>query len=118
MRNSQRSLRRRLWDILNAIEIARLSVGDLALHELQVDPVRRFAAERSIEVISEATRHIPEHLKQRAVDLPWSQIAGIGNVLRHGYDTIDLGIIVTIIRDDLTPLEQFVRVLAEELDQG
>ena len=45
--------------------------------------------ERSIEIISEASRHIPQGLKDQYPDIPWQQIAGIGNVLRHDYEIID-----------------------------
>jgi uncharacterized protein with HEPN domain len=45
--------------------------------------------ERCIEIVSEATRHLPDEIKSRYPDVPWQQIAGIGNVLRHDYDIID-----------------------------
>lgn len=45
--------------------------------------------ERSIEIISEASRHIPEELKAQFPDVPWQQIAGIGNVLRQDYEIVD-----------------------------
>jgi uncharacterized protein with HEPN domain len=53
----------RLWDIQNSIEIARRAVGDLSRADFLDDPVRRFAAERGIEIISEAPRHIPAALR-------------------------------------------------------
>jgi uncharacterized protein with HEPN domain len=45
--------------------------------------------ERCIEIVSEATRHIPEEIKANYPHIPWPQIAGIGNVLRHDYDLVD-----------------------------
>ena len=45
--------------------------------------------ERCIEIVSEATRHIPDEIKGRYPHIPWPQIAGIGNVLRHDYDIVD-----------------------------
>ena len=115
MRHPRRSLRLRIWDILNAIEIARLSVGDLSLAQVQADPIRRFAAERAIEIISEASRHIPDDLKSKAEHLPWRQIEAIGNVLRHGYDTVNAEIIWKLAREDLIPLENFARLLMADL---
>jgi uncharacterized protein with HEPN domain len=51
-------------------------------------PIRR-AVERGIEIISEASRHIPEDLKERHPHIYWREIAAIGNLLRHEYGRID-----------------------------
>jgi uncharacterized protein with HEPN domain len=51
------------------------------------------AVERCVEIVSEATRHIPDHFKSRYPEIAWRQIAGIGNVLRHAYDIVDQQII-------------------------
>jgi uncharacterized protein with HEPN domain len=41
--------------------------------------------ERLVEIISEASRHIPEVLKHRYPAVSWRSIADIGNILRHDY---------------------------------
>lgn len=48
---------------------------------------------------SAATRHIPDDMKSAFPHIPWREIAGVGNILRHDYDRIDdqiLGEIVTV----------------------
>ncbi len=116
MRNPRRALQLRLWDILNAINTARLAVSDLSVDGFRDDPIRKFAAERSIEIISEASRHIPGELKDAASHLPWNEILGIGNVLRHGYDIVDPEIIWKLTRDDLGPLEATIRQMLDEIE--
>jgi uncharacterized protein with HEPN domain len=118
MRNPKLSLRLRLVDILNGIGIARAAVGDLSVQALQADAIRRSAAERAIEIISEASRHIPAESKARFDQLPWSDIASIGNILRHGYDIVDAEIIWKITKDDLASLESAVRELLASLETG
>ena len=49
----------------------------------------RYAIERCIEIVSEASRHIPVEEKARFPDVPWPEIAGIGNRLRHEYGRLD-----------------------------
>jgi uncharacterized protein with HEPN domain len=48
------------------------------------------AVERGLEIISEASRHVPDDLKALAADIPWRQIAAIGNLLRHEYQRADV----------------------------
>ena len=52
------------------------------------DELRRAATERHLAIISEASRHIPKPDKADHPQIPWKDIAGIGNILRHRYDTV------------------------------
>ena len=63
MRRSERPVRMRLWDILNSADIAGSTIANITLAEFANDPIRRFAAERGVEVISEASRHLPDVMK-------------------------------------------------------
>jgi uncharacterized protein with HEPN domain len=47
------------------------------------------AVERGIEIISEASRHVPDELKLQYRHIYWREIAGIGNLVRHVYGRID-----------------------------
>ncbi len=94
MRAPSRSTRDRLLDVLDAIDKARTAVGS------------RFATERAIEIISEASRHIPDDLKATAPDIPWRDVADIGNFLRHVYERTDPKIVWTVVKFRLAALEQ------------
>jgi uncharacterized protein with HEPN domain len=72
-------------------------------------------AERCIEIVSETTRHIPDELKSRYPDIPWSQIAGIGNVLRHDYDLVDDHIIWEVATVHFPYLRTVVANILSEL---
>ena len=62
------------------------------------------AVERGLEIISEASRHIPDDMKAPAPDIPWRQIAAIGNLLRHDYQRADVMAKWNIIEEHLPPL--------------
>ena len=49
----------------------------------------RRAVERCVEIVSEASKGIPEGLKSEFGDQPWPEIAAIGNLLRHHYERVD-----------------------------
>jgi uncharacterized protein with HEPN domain len=107
-----------LHDILEAIAAVRAAVGGMSLDAYGASWTTRRAAERAVEIISEATRHLPEPLKASEPDVPWREIASIGNVLRHAYHRVDDEVIYVIVTRQLGPLEAAVRRLLDRLDAG
>ena len=72
--------------------------------------------ERRVGIISEASRYLTEDLKARHPEIPWQKVAGIGNVLRHNYESIAAPIIWKLAQADLPLLEKVCREeLATEL---
>ena len=85
------SIRLRLYDILDTIRDVRASFDAITHQNLAETKIYRLAAERAIEIVSEASRHIPDEMKDTAPGVPWRKIAGIGNVLRHDYPKVEAG---------------------------
>ena len=83
-----RSLIPRLTDIIEAIERINSVLGDMPLDVFETDWQRQWLIERGVEIISEASRHLTDDLKARHPGIPWQKVAGIGNVLRHNYESI------------------------------
>ena len=50
---------------------------------------RFYAVTRRLEIISEASRRLPEDLKARHSSILWKEMAGAGNVYRHGYESVE-----------------------------
>ena len=81
---------------------------------LVTDTTIRAAFERHLEVLSEASRHVPEEWKGEYATVPWRQIADLGNTVRHTYHKIDLQILWTIYQEELDFLESVVDDLLEK----
>jgi uncharacterized protein with HEPN domain len=79
----------RLRDILDNIDAVAEMIEGVDLAAYRADLKLRRAIERCVEIISEASRHIPVQLKSAYPDQPWDEIASIGNLLRHHYERID-----------------------------
>ena len=95
----------RLTDIVEAIERTRSEMVDISLDTFEGDWRKQWLVERGVEIISEAGRHLPDDLKARHAEIPWRKVAGIGNVLRHDYESIAAQIMWALVRDDLPPLD-------------
>jgi uncharacterized protein with HEPN domain len=68
------------------------------------DEWARAATERHLEIISEASRHIPAKDRADHPQIPWKDITSIGNVLRRRYDTVSDDRIWDIVTLDLRVL--------------
>jgi len=106
----------RLTGIVEASERLRVLLRDLSLQDFETDWLNQWVVERGIEIVSEASRHVPEDMKKRHADIPWPKVAGIGNVLRHNYEHVSPAILWTLVHTELPVLEQVCRdELAVEL---
>jgi uncharacterized protein with HEPN domain len=106
----------RLTDIIEAIERVNGVLADISLEVFENDWQRRWLVERGVEIISEASRHLPDDLKTRNREIPWQKVAGIGNVLRHDYESIAAAVLWKLVLADLPTLERACRseLTAEE----
>jgi uncharacterized protein with HEPN domain len=112
---NERSLIPRLTDIIEAIERINSVLGNISLETFENDWQRQWLVERGVEIISEASRHLTDDLKARHPEIPWQKVAGIGNVLRHNYESIAAPVIWKLPQADLPALEKVCRAeLASE----
>lgn len=99
----------RLTDIIEAIELIRSEMAGVSLDDFEPDRRKRWIVERGIEIISEASRRLPDAMKARHSDIPWPKVAGIGNVLRHDYEHVAHDVLWHVVLDNLPPLERACR---------
>ena len=93
-----------LNDINRNIESARAFVAGYTYETFQADRRTVYAVIRCLEIISEASRKLPEELKARHPHLPWTDIAGAGNVYRHDYEDVLDQIVWLTVQERLEPL--------------
>jgi uncharacterized protein with HEPN domain len=116
---AERSALPRLVDIVEAIGHIRSVTENLSLEAFEADWQKKWLVERGTEIISEASRHLPEVVKARHPEIPWPKVAGIGNVLRHDYERVAPAVLWKLVQDDLPPLEAACRaeiMIAERSD--
>ncbi len=80
-------------------------------------------AERNLEiwvlhhlrVVGEAMTRLSDDLRRAHPEVPWRQVIGMRNVIVHGYDTVRLDIVASVVERDLVPLRQQIAAIQEEL---
>jgi uncharacterized protein with HEPN domain len=70
---------------------------------------------RHLQIIGEAVRSIPDEIRALAPEIPWQQIAGMRNVLVHGYFEIDTDLVWDAAIRDVPALRTGVECLLASL---
>lgn len=107
-----REPKERIRDILEAIaNIEKYASKGRA--EFDRDELVRLWCVRHLEIIGEAVRALPKPVRDHAPSVPWSQIAGMRNVLAHGYFDVDGELVWNAIADHVPLLKlEMQRLLA------
>ena len=71
----------------------------------RANPMAISAVERKFQIISEAAIRLGNVAEVRCPGIPWRDIRGIGNHLRHAYERIDLASIWSAVTDDLPAMK-------------
>ena len=107
------SLEQRLAHILEAIAQIEAQTAGLDLQRFRADRFRQLGIERCLEIISEASRHIPDDVKSGHPEIPWRQIGDIGNRIRHACHAVDSEIIWDIVTGELAELKSAINAMRD-----
>jgi uncharacterized protein with HEPN domain len=105
----------RLRDIAEAITaIERYSSCEKS--EFEGDELLQTWFLRHLQIIGEAARTIPEEIRELAPAIPWTQIAGMRNILVHGYFEIDTDLVWDAVTRDVPALKPVIEQMLSSLD--
>jgi uncharacterized protein with HEPN domain len=104
-----------LAEIIDALDGIAIATSGKTLDDFRSDWLLRRGVERGIEIISEAARHLPDDLLAAAPEIPWKQVRGIGNILRHEYHKTSDPIVWTVVTDSLPPLRLAIERMQEQI---
>lgn len=111
-----RDPRERLRDILEAIAAIEryLHRGRTAF---EGDELLQVWFVHHLQIIGEAARALPEEVRARAPEVPWTKIIGMRNVLVHGYFEVDTDIAWEAASRDVPALKPAIQRLLQELEE-
>ena len=102
---SERSATRRwLQDIAHHIGLALRFAEGLEFDVFCADQRTVYAVTRCLEIISEASRRLPDEIKLRHPTIAWKEMAGAGNVYRHDYEEVAPAYVWVTLREHLPGL--------------
>ena len=101
-----------LRDIAHHIDLALSFTAGFDYEAFVTDPRTVYTATRCLEIISEASRRLPDDLKARHPSIAWRDMAGAGNIYRHDYEDVAAQHVWDAVLLDLPPLRA---AIAQEL---
>ncbi len=106
-----------LDDVNESIEKIEEYTHKLSFEEFKGNSAIQDAVLRRLEIIGEAVKHIPLQIKQTHHDVPWREIAGLRDVLIHGYFSVSMQQVWNTVKNDLPELKKSVNRICAELDK-
>ena len=103
-----------LIHILQEIEYLSGESPHLSFEEFVSNETLKRAFVRSLEIIGEAVKNIPDSVRQKYPAIHWRRIAGMRDKLIHAYFGVNYHLIWSVVQDELPVLDgQIRKILAE-----
>jgi len=104
-------------DILENMEKAEEFLAEMDLTTFKTDDKTSYAIIRCIEIIGEATKQVPEKIRQNYPDVPWRDMAGMRDKLIHFYFGLNTEKIWLVVKEDIPSIKPYLQKMLLDLER-
>lgn len=102
-------------DILDCINKIETFVEGMDFQQFAQDDKTASAVIRKLEIIGEASKIVPDSIKQKFSQIPWKEMARMRDKITHHYFDIDYEVVWKILKEELPKVKPHI---VKILDQG
>jgi uncharacterized protein with HEPN domain len=95
----------RLLDIREAVAEIESILSGVTRERFITERRLRLLTERLLEIVCEASRRLPDEIKQREPQIEWQKVVNFGDYLRHAYHSTKAEAVWDITQNDLPSLK-------------
>lgn len=110
----KRTIKHFLNDALEYCEKVENFTKGLNYEEFASDEKTFLATIRSLEVIGEALKNIPDETRKKHPEIPWREIIGFRNTVAHVYFGINEKIVWNTVKQDIPYLKELLKIMINE----
>ena len=99
-----RDWRLRLDDIRDCCRKILRYTSQVSKEDFLADAMLYDAVVRNLEIIGEAAKHVPVHVRESMASIEWKRIAGMRDWTAHGYFKLDSAILWNVIEAKIPAL--------------
>lgn len=104
-------------DILENMQDAEEFIRGMSYEQFHADKRTLNAVLRSIEVIGEATKNVPEEIRTRYPKVPWKEMAGMRDKVIHFYIGVNTEIVWLAAKERIPSLLPLIEQILHELEE-
>ena len=112
----KREYRLFIEDILECIVKIEEFTKGMVFKEFVKDDKTKSAVVHKLEIIGEATKNIPKHIKALYKEVPWSDMAKMRDKLSHWYFGIRHEIVWNVVKERLPEIKPVIEKMLKELN--
>lgn len=109
----KRDIRDYLYDIKQEILHIKSFIKNISEDEFEEDIKTQRAVIRSLEIIGEASKKIPNDIRDIFPDISWKKMAGMRDILIHEYFGVNLSIVWETVNSNILILEDKIQVVID-----
>lgn len=103
-------------DIVQNMQDAEEFIQGMSYDQFVADKKTFNAVVRSIEVIGEAAKHVPESVRSKYPAVPWKEMAGMRDKVIHFYFGVDREAVWLVAKERIPAIKPLIVRIVQDLE--
>jgi len=112
----ERDYRSCIEDIIEHMNYAEEFIKYMTFEEFANDKRTILSVTKCIEIVGEATKQIPDSIREKYPEVPWRDMAGIRDRLVHGYFKVNLETVWMTVTSEFPELRPMMENVLADID--